>query len=112
MLIYERLKNRTERLFFMVANKIKVLKHIIYSFGCCVFLFATVAFFGKGGETFGKEHTKVLNYVNSVCRIVSQSYHRYQCRIRFSVYTCYGPVWNAYYGENETIFGMVEVEQR
>ena len=75
-------------------------------------LSAVVVFFAIGGVIFAKENPKLLNYVNDMCTVQSSSVKTYQCRTRYSRYTCYGPIWNVRHGENNTIDATVEEDQR
>ncbi len=71
-----------------------------------------ITFFVLGGTFFAREHPKVLNYANSMCRVDSISYKTYQCRSRRSQYNCYGPIWDVRHGANKMIFAQVQGDNR
>ncbi len=71
-----------------------------------------VSFLIIGGVDFTRKYPKVLNYANSICQLDSRSYQEYVCHPRYSTYTCYGPIWDAHYGPNQTIYAKVKIEQR
>ena len=72
-----------------------------------------IVFFIIGGIFFAKEDPKVKHYENTMCQVDSRSYRVYQCKTRYSYYTCYGPIWRAHFQlNNQTINTVVEQEQR
>jgi hypothetical protein len=76
-------------------------------FFLCVIIFAIF-----GGVDFGRNYPKVLHYANSTCQVDTINYKAYQCHGRYHTYTCYGPIWDAHYGPNRTIYAKVETEKR
>jgi hypothetical protein len=96
----------------MAKHNIKDPKSIACIVLACIGFPALIVLFTMGGVFYAKEHPKVLDYANSMCRVDSRSYKTYQCKTRYYQYSCYGPIWEAHYGENRTIFALVEGEKR
>ncbi|CAF3359415.1 unnamed protein product [Rotaria socialis] len=96
----------------MAQHKIKDPKAIACITIALLGLSAAIVFFTIGGVFFAKENPKLLNYANDMCTVQSSSVRSYQCRTRYSHYTCYGAIWNVYHGENNTINAIVEEDQR
>jgi hypothetical protein len=96
----------------MATKIIRNPKIIAIVFIATFFFMSLIVCFVIGGTDFGRKYPKVLNYANSMCQVDRINYKIYECHARYSTYTCYGPIWDAYYGENRTIYAKVEIETR
>ena len=80
--------------------------------GCYVLglflLSVTLALVTMGSVFMVKERPKVAHYANTMCEVDSRSWKTYECRTRYSYYTCYGPTWAVHHGENPTMSATVE----
>jgi hypothetical protein len=96
----------------MAKHNIKDPKAIICIIIATISLCGIIVLFIIGGIFFAKEHPKVLNYANSMCKVDSTSYKIYECTTRYYTYTCYGPTWNVHHGEKRDVFAIVEMDYR
>lgn len=95
-----------------VPHRIRNPKIIAIIFIATFFFVAVILLSILGGVDFGREYPKVLHYANTMCQVNTIDYQRYECQARYSTYACYGPVWDAHYGPNKTIYAKVETEKR
>ena len=96
----------------MTEERIKHILRIVIIFSplCC--LLATVIFFTIGGIRYAKQRPKVLNYLRDDCVVDSKSYRTYECKRRYSRYTCYSPIWNVRHGEKKDVRAIAVTEKR
>ena len=96
----------------MARRQIKDPKAIVSIILFTFFLGALITLFIIGGVFFAKENPKTKYYAQSTCLVQSRDYKTFECKSRYSRYTCYGPTWDVFHGANLTIFAVVETESR
>jgi hypothetical protein len=86
---------------------------------CIVFaVFSAAAMFGcllVGSVYYFDEHSKILNYDNTMCKVNSSKIEVYGCSStsqKHKKVKCYGVIWNVYHGHFYDILATINDESR
>lgn len=88
-----------------------LLTAVVVFIGVLCFI-CTITFSLIGGLDFADKYHRLRDYTNSTCQVISRDYKTYSCSTKYVTYTCYGPKWEIFYGENLTTFARIEADER
>lgn len=78
----------------------------------CVLLTLSFTLLVIGGIAYPLSNRKVKTYAESNCLVYGRFYMTYQCTKRSRRFTCFGPAWDVYYGDKQTIPAVIETTLR
>lgn len=97
-----------------IINKVKDCKSLTCLGFAVLSVSALFAFFLLGGTNYIKEHPKLFNYNNTMCKVHSTATKSHMCSSgkKYKKYQCYGTIWNVYHGDLYLTLATIEDQFR